>query len=229
MNQAGTIFIFIGPPGAGKGSLAQFCIKRFGWLQISTGNLCRKHIAEQTKIGKEIDLIIKSGKLISDELITSMVFDWLKENTGKTSGVIFDGYPRTVVQARDFNKMMHDMFPQVRQRVVSFVIPDDVVIKRLCYRFVCQNKECQSVYSFSDADSSCVMHPHIKCKDCGAQLGRRADDEESSVKKRLAVYHKHEQELINFYRDNGIEIITLDAAQPLEEVFKRFLHSIDEQ
>lgn len=229
MNQAGNIFIFIGPPGAGKGSVASFCIKRFGWLQVSTGNLCRKHIAEQTKIGKEIDLIIKSGKLINDDLITSMVSDWLRENAQKTAGIIFDGYPRTVVQAQDFSSMLKAVFPNVRVRIVSFLISDDVVISRLCHRFVCQNKECQAVYAISDVPGDCAIHPTVVCSECGGSLGRRADDEENSVKKRLAVYHKHEQELINFYRNNGTEFIELDVEKPLEDVFKCFLHSIDEQ
>jgi adenylate kinase len=224
LNQEVGIFIFIGPPGAGKGSLASFCIKKFGWLQISTGNLCRKHIAEQTKIGKEIDLIIKSGKLINDDLITSMVSDWLQENATKTSGIIFDGYPRTVVQAENFSKILRNLFPKVQEKIVHFVISDDVVINRLCCRFVCQNKECQAVYSLSDVERSNAI-----CKECGGMLGRRTDDEESSVKKRLAVYHKHEQELMDFYYNNGTPFIELDAAKPLNDVFVSFLQNIDEQ
>ena len=228
MNQAGTIFIFIGPPGSGKGSLASLCIKHFGWMQVSTGNLCRKHIAEQTKIGKEIDLIIKSGKLISDDLITCMVSEWLSENAQKTSGFIFDGYPRTIIQAQAFKAMLKDMFPGVRERVVLFSISDDVVIDRLCHRFVCQNKDCQAVYS-SSKNSDFLLGKTMHCKECGSALGRRVDDEEVSIRKRIVVYHKHEQDLIDFYRNDKTKFIELDAEKPLQEVFECFLRNIDEE
>lgn len=225
MNQAAKVFIFIGPPGAGKGSLANLCVQRFGWLQISTGNLCRKHIAEQTKIGKEIDLIIKSGKLINDDLINTMVFDWFNENVKKASGIIFDGYPRTVVQAETFEAMLKKMFPTVSVRVILFDLTDDVVVNRLCSRYVCQNKECQAVYSLSpDSD----LAPALKtvCDLCSAPLGRRDDDTEIAVRKRLDIYHRHEQQLIDFYRNNGTEIISLDASKQLREVFDNFVHKI---
>ncbi|HSC25209.1 MAG TPA: nucleoside monophosphate kinase [Candidatus Babeliales bacterium] len=219
------IFIFIGPPGAGKGSLASLCIKQFNWLQISTGNLCRKHIAEQTKIGKEIDLIIKSGRLIDDNLITRMVFEWLDENIDKASAIIFDGYPRTVIQAQAFNDMLRQKFPVVRVRVVLFHITDDVVVNRLCSRYVCQNKECQAVYSLSPYLDFALAET-IVCDLCSGKLGRRDDDNEIAVRKRLDIYHRHEQQLINFYRDNGIEIITVNALKQLHDVFNDFIQII---
>lgn len=79
MNQHKRIYIFLGPPGAGKGSLSQLCTKRLGWRQLSTGNLCREHIARQSDIGKQIDFAIKSGKLISDSLVIDMVYEWLSK------------------------------------------------------------------------------------------------------------------------------------------------------
>ena len=193
MNQATKIFIFIGPPGAGKGSLASLCVKHFDWLQISTGNLCRKHIAEQTKIGKEIDLIIKSGKLINDSLINSMVFEWLNEHVGRASGVIFDGYPRTVAQAEAFDALIDSQLSDVQVKVILFELSDDVVVNRLC----------------------------------SGPLGRRDDDTEAAVRKRLDIYHRHENQLIDFYRNNETTIITLDASKPLGEVFEAFIAAVD--
>jgi len=227
LNQAANVFIFIGPPGAGKGSLASLCVKRFGWLQISTGNLCRKHIAEQTKIGKEIDLIIKSGKLINDDLINCMVFEWFKENVQKASGIIFDGYPRTVAQAQAFENMLNTAFSHVRGRVILFDLSDDVVVDRLCSRYICQNIECQAVYSL--APHSGLTPATNVCDLCSGILGRRDDDAELAVRKRLEIYHRHEQQLIDFYRDNGTEIIKLDASKQLNEVFDSLVLNIIEK
>lgn len=229
MNQEVTIFIFIGPPGSGKGTLADFCTKRFGWLQISTGNLCRKHIAEQTEIGKEIDLIIKSGKLINDDLITSMVIGWLGKNSQDASGVILDGYPRTVVQAQDFDNTLKVLFPYAREKVVLFSIPDDIVINRLCCRFVCQNKDCQAIYSALNDSYALLGQEKLFCKECGFVLGRRPDDEESSIRKRLMIYHKHKQDLIDYYCNQGIEFIEIDASKSLKEVFESFCKNVDEK
>lgn len=227
MNQATKVFIFIGPPGAGKGSLASLCVRQFDWLQISTGNLCRKHIAEQTKIGKEIDLIIKSGKLINDDLVNCMVFEWLNENVGKALGVIFDGYPRTVAQAEAFDKLINSQLPDVQVKVVLFELLDDVVVDRLCSRYICQNKECQAVYSFSPQSDLSLIATTV-CDLCSGHLGRRDDDTEVAVRKRLDIYHRHENQLIDFYRHNGTQIITLDASKPLSEVFETFVTAVDE-
>ena len=223
--QAQNVFIFIGPPGAGKGSVANLCVKKFNWLQISTGNLCRKHIAEQTKIGKEIDLIIKSGKLISDDLVTRMVSEWFSENKDKTSGIIFDGYPRTVPQAEAFDDMLNKVSPNMKVHIVSFHLSDDVVVQRLCSRFVCQNKDCQAVYSAFPYSELAPKQEGI-CDVCSGRLGRREDDSENSVRKRLEIYHKHELELLNFYRRSGRDIIELDVDAPLQDVFDAFVKKI---
>jgi adenylate kinase len=222
LNQAAQqkVFIFIGAPGSGKGTLAYWCTKRFGWQQVSTGNLCRKQIAEETEIGKEIDLIIKSGKLIDDDLITSMVFQWLQDHKSHLSGVIFDGYPRTVKQAHDFEKILADLFPEVRPSVVSFVISDEAIVQRLSNRLVCSNKQCQAVYSCGANNISLGM----PCKECGSRLERRADDSEEAVKKRLTIYHKHEKELLGFYKaSNTVDICELFVERPIADVFECFV------
>ena len=227
MNHVGKVFIFIGPPGAGKGSLASLCVKHFDWLQISTGNLCRKHIAEQTKIGKEIDLIIKSGKLINDDLITFMVFEWFNENADKALGIIFDGYPRKVAQAQAFDAMLKEKFPTAQEKIVLFNLSDDVVVNRLCSRYVCQNKECQAVYSLSPHSGLTPTNITV-CDLCSGPLGRRDDDSEVAVRKRLDIYHRHEQQLIDFYQSINADIIELDASKQLLEVFEDFIQIISE-
>ena len=100
------LVIFIGPPGAGKGSISQLCVQAFGWKQLSTGYLCRKHINEQTEIGKEIDFSIKSGKLVSDRLIVTLVEQWLADPSQHESPIILDGFPRNIAQAEALHEII---------------------------------------------------------------------------------------------------------------------------
>ncbi len=106
MSVGQAIFIFIGPPGAGKGTLAYNCIRRQGWIQCSTGDLCRKTSAQDSPLGRQIDLLLKSGKLISDSLIIEMVEQWLNEHLGQGVPIILDGFPRTLVQAEQLGHLL---------------------------------------------------------------------------------------------------------------------------
>lgn len=215
------IVIFIGPPGAGKGSLAHMCVKQLGWVQLSTGNLCRKHIIEQTKIGKEIDFAIKSGNLVSDVLITSMVEEWLTQECDKQPVVILDGFPRTAEQAKLLNNLVENRFKDLTIQVVTLNIPDSVLVDRLSSRIICQNKDCQAVYSLAEGS---LLKPtrDMICDFCATALGRRKDDEYEAVRERLAVYRRHEHELLGFYSAIQQPITQLDVAQSLADVFKEF-------
>lgn len=216
------IYIFMGPPGAGKGSLAHLCIKQLGWKQLSTGNLCRYHIAAQTKIGEEIDFFIKSGKLIPDGLMVEMVKDWLLEEQNNAQAFILDGFPRTVAQAQALDKILCDTNTSepFHIRIINLVLDDTVVINRLMNRLICQNSECQKVYS----ENYDGLNPrqHMKCDDCSSSLMRRIDDNSSTVEQRLMNYHKHAHELINYYNDMGRLIERIFVEKPLDEVFGQF-------
>lgn len=216
------VYVFIGPPGSGKGSLAQLCVQQFGWAQLSTGNLCRKHIAEQTEIGKQIDLIIKSGKLISDELVTRMVDEWL-EQQGTDVSVILDGYPRTIDQAKLLGLLLQSKYPTARLVVFVFDIDDEVVVKRMSARLICTNKNCQAVFS-TLPDSPFVPHVPMVCDRCQSRLERRADDEPEVIRKRLIAYHQHD--LLSYYKPAGAHIIHINAEQPLEKAFDDFKNSL---
>lgn len=221
MNLQSEIFILIGPPGSGKGSISGLCIEELGWVQLSTGNLCRKHIVEQTEIGKKIDLIIKSGKLVDDDLVANMVVDWFADQVYNVPAIILDGYPRTLPQARTLNQFFKANFPNLNVQIIKFGISDDAVVDRLCNRLVCQNKNCQVVYS-GNPDSSLSSEKQHACDECSGILGKRDDDVEESVRKRLQIYHKHEQDLINFYHQIGFQIKELDADGTLQHVYKNF-------
>lgn len=221
MNNKKNVFVFIGPPGSGKGSLAALCAEEFNWLQLSTGNLCRKHIFENSALGKEVSLAIKSGALVSDSLITAMVEQWLFDMKDDDRSVILDGYPRSVGQAKAFRDILNDKFKELRFHAILFLIPDEQLGIRLNSRLMCQNKECQAVYS-SIEGSDLASKQLMICEKCGGSLGRRDDDQNDAIKVRLEMYHRHTQPLIDFYRSVHQPIIEIDANRQLDEVFSEF-------
>ena len=209
------VVIFLGPPGAGKGSLSQLCKEYLGWRQLSTGNLCRRHIDRGTSIGKEIDFAIKSGKLISDSLISDMVRQWFIEEKTLES-VILDGFPRTVSQAEQLQHLVEETGTNLS--IIRLNISDEQVIKRLSTRYICQNHECQQVYSLGNP--AFTPKKLMICDYCQYSLGKRKDDEESSVQERLRIYHQHAQKLITFYQEKGFKICELNVDQPLQKIFE---------
>lgn len=223
MSFAKNIFVFIGPPGSGKGSLSNLCVTQLGWVQLSTGNLCRKHILEQTPLGKEIDFAIKSGNLVSDHLITAMVEEWLIDEMAKpeVSAIILDGFPRTAEQAHALDLLLKEQFKTVKLHIIRLNIPDEILVNRLSNRVVCQNKDCQAVYSMAEGS---LLRPKndMKCDLCGSPLGRRKDDEMNTVRERLAIYRRHEQALLSYYQKNHEQILSLNVDKPLVKVFEDF-------
>jgi len=223
MNTKSKIFVLVGPPGSGKGSFSNLCIKEFGWKQLSTGNLCRKHIAKKTEIGKQIDFVLKSGKLVSDSIIIDMVNQWLEEQLDLGETVILDGYPRNLKQAEALQKFLgqEEAYKSVVCKVVEFVVSDDTVINRLCSRAICENKECQAVYSLVEG-SSLNPKKDMECDVCSSSLYIRPDDKPDAVKERLRIYHEHADALLDFYREKGFKILELGASGSLADIFESF-------
>ncbi len=216
------IYIFIGPPGSGKGSLSHLCKKNFGWAHLSTGNLCRQHIARMTDIGVQIDQILKSGKLIHDDLMIAMVSAWIQEVAEHVAGVILDGFPRTVEQARALDALFsQDFFAQASITVVAMHIHDDHILGRLKTRFVCENESCQVAYSYTSHES-CLQ---LTCKECDYPLKKRTDDASDVVYERLKIYHQYAGTLLDYYKNSWHKMITLNAELPLENVFNSFMQS----
>ena len=215
------IILFLGPPGAGKGTLSHLCIRRLGWVQLSTGNLCREHIARGTEIGEKIDFAIKSGKLVSDSLIVDMVGRWLTEVVTDDQTVIFDGFPRTVPQAQALYELL-SQHRDVSLKLIRLTMSDEDLVTRLLSRAICSDEECQSVYSVHEHSS---LRPRIEniCDDCESDLVRRSDDEEEAIVERLKIYHKHEKGLLSFFEKVGQAICNVEAHQPLEEVYCSFI------
>ena len=129
--------MFLGPPGSGKGTLSEMCVDQFGWPQLSTGNLCRQHIADETVIGKQIQKIIARGELVSDDIIADMVVDWIMHQKVIPQGIIFDGYPRTKNQAEMLYNFLKEKLPQYELVLVKLNIDSALLVDRILSRVVC--------------------------------------------------------------------------------------------
>ena len=191
-------FIFLGPPGAGKGSLAVKVAEDYKIPHISTGDIFRANIKAQTPLGVKVKAIIDSGSLVSDELTFELVKDRLSQADCK-NGYILDGFPRTIPQAEMLEGLVSDI------KEVNFEIQDEIVIRRLSTRRVC--KACGANYNVL------TLKPKVEgvCDKCGGELYQRDDDKQESILHRMDVYREQTEPLINFYKEKG-KITNLDAS-----------------
>ena len=195
--------IFLGPPGAGKGTQAQLLTKELGIPQISTGDMLRKAMREGTKTGLEAKRYVESGGLVPDDVVIAIVKERLAEDDCK-NGYMLDGFPRTVFQAEELAK-----FAKI-DVAVDLDLPDEVIVQRLSGRRVCPN--CNATYHISQLGGSTV------CKNCGAEVIQRKDDSEETIRNRLKVYTEQTAPLIDYYRQKGI-LRTVDCQGTVEENF----------
>jgi adenylate kinase len=179
--------IFLGPPGAGKGTLAAAVSKEYGIPQISTGDIFRDAIKRETELGKKVKEIVGRGDLVPDELTVSLVRERL-DQPDAAGGYILDGFPRTIPQAEALDGF------QSMDAVVNFAISDSIVIERLSGREIC--KSCGAIYHVKNMPSK------VKgvCDKCGGPLYTRPDDTLESITNRLDVYKKQTEPLIKYYR-----------------------------
>lgn len=180
----------LGAPGAGKGTQALFLKEKLGVPIISTGNLLRDAMKAESELGKSIKDLMNSGHLVPDDLIVDLVSKRLAEEDCK-NGAILDGFPRTLAQAENIDKIFTvDM-------AISIEVPDDEIISRLTGREICT--KCQATYHVEYNPTSV---PGI-CDRCGAKTTRRTDDDREIVKERLVVYHKDTEPVKKYYESQG--------------------------
>ncbi|WP_199608942.1 adenylate kinase [Flocculibacter collagenilyticus] len=202
--------ILLGAPGAGKGTQAQFLMQKFGIPQISTGDMLRAAIKEGTPLGLEAKKVMDAGQLVSDDIIIGLVKERVKKPDCE-KGFLLDGFPRTIPQADAMKENGINI-----DHVIEFDVPDDVIVERMGGRRV-------------HAASGRVYHtvynpPAVEGKDneTGEDLMIRDDDQEATVRKRLAVYHEQTKPLVAYYQNeakNGNCTFTnMDGTQPVEQV-----------
>lgn len=213
--------VLMGPPGAGKGTQASRVAEAGGMCKISTGDLLREAVAEGTELGKRAERTMKAGELVPDAVILGLV-DEVLDRPACDGGAVFDGFPRTVDQARGLEELLAGRGESL-DRVVVIEVPEDEVVRRLSGRRVC--KKCGKLYhiSFDPPRQDGV------CDACGSELVQRPDDQSETIMRRLAVYREETAPVREHYA-GATGVSAIDGDQPMDEVaaaIRRELATVD--
>ncbi len=188
--------IFLGPPGAGKGTQARRAAAQWGGLQIATGDMLREAVATGTELGRQAKRYMDAGELVPDDVIIGLVGEAL-DRPETRQGFVLDGFPRTLAQAEALDRLLEERGLKL-DRVVLFRVPDAELLDRLTARRVC--RECGRNYHLK---FSPPLRPGV-CDACGGTLYHRTDDEEATVRRRLGVYDRDTRPVIDYYRRRGL-------------------------
>ena len=211
--------IFMGPPGAGKGTQADYIIEKYNIPHISTGDMFRAAIKNETKLGLEAKSFMDAGKLVPDELTIGIVEERLQESDCQ-KGFLFDGFPRTINQAKALNEMLAKMNKKI-DIVINIDVPFDVLVKRLVARRLC--KQCGASFHLEFKPPKVVD----VCDKCGGQLYQRSDDNLESATVRLETYTNETKPLIDFYKEENL-LKEVNGLQAVVEVSSDINKAIEE-
>ena len=200
--------IFLGPPGAGKGTQAVRIAKKYGIAHISTGDMLRSEIREGTPLGLAAKAVIDKGELVGDDIIVGMVKNRIA-GADCANGFLFDGFPRTVAQADALSAITGI------DRVVNIDVPDSRLVHRISGRRVCG--KCGNSYRVSTYDKDAC--------ECGEPLHQRDDDKEETVLNRLAVYQRSTQPLIDYYQGRNL-LVTVDGDRDVDAVTAAIIEAL---
>ncbi len=210
--------IFLGPPGAGKGTQAKMIVDRYGIPQISTGDMLRQAVKEGTELGKKAKEYMDRGDLLPDEVVIGIVRDRLAK-PDCDGGFILDGFPRTIPQADSLENVVEELGKKIGY-VVSLEVDDGELIDRLSGRRTC--KQCGAMYHV-------VFNP-VKvdgtCDKCGGEIYQRDDDREETIKNRLATYKVQTEPLISYYNGRG-SLTRIEAKGDIEGIFRNIASLLD--
>jgi adenylate kinase len=214
---AGARVVLLGPPGAGKGTQAKLLEEKFAAPQISTGDILRKAVAEQSVLGKQASEYIRRGELVPDKLIIDLVAERLKEKDCE-KGFVLDGFPRTIAQAQSLEDILKKMGLALTC-VLSVQVPHKLIVERLSGRRTC--KGCGALYHV-------VLDPPKAagtCNRCGGELFQRDDDREETIGNRLRVYDNQTAPLVSYYRERGL-LKSIDGVGKVEDIGKRMIQAL---
>jgi adenylate kinase len=210
--------VLVGPPGAGKGTQAAYLARNLSIPHISTGDLFRANISQGTPLGKQAQAYMKAGDLVPDEVTIGMAKDRLEQSDAK-DGFLLDGFPRNLAQAEALDRILKEEGIAL-DAVLDLEVPEEEVVRRIAGRRTCRN------------DSSHTFHVEYKkpkvdgvCDECGGELYQREDDTEETVRRRLEVYHRETEPIIDYYRAQDL-VITISALGPVAEVTERAMDAL---
>ncbi len=201
--------IFLGAPGAGKGTQAAIISKKLELAHIASGDLFRQAVEKGTELGKLVKSYMQKGELVPDEVTIQAISERISE-PDCSLGCLFDGFPRTLAQAKALDETLARQNKKI-DKAVYIDVPEEDLMKRLCGRWTCQR--CQAVYHET---ASPPKVPH-KCDKCGGDLYQRPDDNEQTIKERLKVYFAQTTPLLDYYEKDA-KLIRVDGRSGIDEV-----------
>jgi len=207
--------IFLGPPGAGKGTQAEELLQRLKISRISTGEILRQNVKDETPIGRKAKRYMEQGQLVPDEVVIQMTVERIAQDAKK--GFSLDGFPRTLEQARRLDESLAELGSAI-DLVINFETSESTIVERLSGRRIC--RKCGANYHIDNIPPRKVGI----CDRCGGRLYQRTDDKPETIKKRLEVYRKSSSGIINYYRSRGIlETVSgdLDVERGYEALVKK--------
>lgn len=206
--------ILLGAPGAGKGTQGALLEERLGMGRIATGDLLREAVRKGTELGRKAKTFMEAGELVPDDVILGLV-----REAAAAGDSVFDGFPRTTVQAEALDVLLAEEGQQI-DAVVLVDVPDEMLVRRIAGRRSCP--ACGAVYNVH------FQPPRAEgiCDRCGGELTQRADDTEETVQRRLEVYRAQTEPLIGYYRANGTPLHVIDGTREVDEVFESLTDAI---
>lgn len=211
-------FVFLGPPGAGKGTQAKIVAAQLGIPQISSGDIFRENLRNDTELGRTANKYIKVGELVPDDITIAMVNERISR-PDCAKGAILDGFPRTPTQAKALEEILKESDCKIHQ-VPYIAVPDGVLIERLSGRLTCRAEG----HVFHK-----VYNPPInpgKCDYDGSELYQREDDTPETVARRIRVYHEQTQPLVDYYRSCGL-LVEVDGNRPINQVTEDLVNLLE--
>jgi adenylate kinase len=209
--------VMLGPPGAGKGTQAALLAEKLGVPHVATGDLFREALKNETDLGLTAKSYMERGELVPDEVTVAMVRERLQKPDSE-SGVILDGFPRTIEQAEALEDLLDEQGEAI-DAAVFIDAAEDELVRRLSSRWTCRN--CQAVYNVI----SNPPHQEGKCDICGGELYQRADDVPETVRNRIRVYRRQTSPLVDYYQDQGL-LITIKSEGGIERVQQKIQEAL---
>lgn len=213
------VIVLMGAPGAGKGTQAQLLSRRFGWPQISTGDILREMAEQDTALGRHIKSVLASGQLVSDEILADIIQERTERDDCR-GGYILDGFPRTIRQAQLLDRLVSERGHELV--VINIAVTRQALVARLAARRICPR--CGAVYNMN----SRPPRQDELCDRCGSPLRLRSDDHPDAIQRRLEVYQEQTAPVIDYYRRQK-KVAEIDGDRSMDEVFQDLVRVIRER